>query len=127
MSVTGAASMNVEGKTGLGQNAGSSFTMSNQLNFAGSGELDNGLTVSLAFELDQGATEGSNALSTATTETVSDDVFDNHSVTVSSDTLGSLTFSGHGGSTASMQLIHQLLVIYGIVLTKVHQLKLELH
>jgi outer membrane protein OmpU len=101
MSVTGAASMNVEGKTGLGQNAGSSFTMSNQLNFAGSGELDNGLTVSLAFELDQGATEGSNALSTATTETVSDDVFDNHSVTVSSDTLGSLTFSGHGGSTAS--------------------------
>ena len=90
MSVTGAASINVEGVSGLGQNSGSSYTMSNQLNFAGSGELDNGLTVSLAFEIDQGAEQTDTA-----------DQFDNHSVTVSSESLGTLVFSGHGGNTAS--------------------------
>ena len=34
--------------------AGTAFTMGNQLTFSGSGELDNGLTVSLSFILDQG-------------------------------------------------------------------------
>ena len=31
--------------------------MGNQLTFTGSGELDNGLNVSLSFELDQGETK----------------------------------------------------------------------
>ena len=35
-------------------NAGKSFSMGNQLTFTGSGELDNGLNVSLSFVFDQG-------------------------------------------------------------------------
>ena len=87
MSVAGSASMNASGVSGDGQNGGSGFSMGNQLTFTGSGELDNGLTVSLSFIQDDG---------TAT--------FDNHSVTVSSDSLGSLKLAGQGGSTASNQV-----------------------
>jgi outer membrane protein OmpU len=63
--------------------------MGNSVNFAGSGELDNGLTVSMAFELDQGSANNSS------------NGFDNHSVSISSDTLGTVKFSGHGGSSAT--------------------------
>jgi len=87
MSVSGSASMNTSGVTGQGQNGGSSFSMGNQLTFTGSGELDNGLTVSLSFIQDHG-----------------DTTFDNHSVTVSSDSLGTLKLAGVGGSTASNQV-----------------------
>ena len=66
--------------------------MGNQLTFSGSGELDNGMNVSLSFVLDQ---------ADETTETSARSPFDSHSVTVSSDSLGSLVFSGEGGSSAS--------------------------
>ena len=62
------------------------------VNFPGSGELDNGMNVSLSFVLDQGD---------ETTETSARSPFDSHSVTVSSDALGTLVFSGEGGSSAS--------------------------
>ena len=69
--------------------------MGNQLTFSGSGELDNGMNVSLSFVLDQ---------DDDTTQTESkreeNSPFDSHSVTVSSDALGSLKFSGEGGSSA---------------------------
>jgi outer membrane protein OmpU len=87
ISVAGSAKMNVTGYTGQGQNNGSSFSMGNQLTFSGSGELDNGLTVSLSFVQDEG---------TAT--------FDNHSVSVASDSLGTIKLVGQGGSTASNQV-----------------------
>ena len=71
--------------------------MGNQLTFSGSGELDNGLTVSMSFVLDQGDDKG--------TTTDADDnagaPFDSHSVTVSSDALGTLVFSGEGGSSTA--------------------------
>ncbi len=58
-----------------------SFSMGNQLTFTGSGELDNGLTVSLSFILDQGDDKGKT--------TAADDnagaPFDSHSVTISSE------------------------------------------
>ena len=54
MSVAGSASMNVEHTNGGAANTGKTFSMGNQLTFTGSGELDNGLTVSLSFILDQG-------------------------------------------------------------------------
>jgi len=92
MSVSGGASMNVTGHTGEGRDVGTSFTMGNQLTFTGSGELDNGLNVSLSFVLDQGD-EGTSGQANSP--------FDSHSVTVSSDTLGSLTLHGEGGATAS--------------------------
>jgi outer membrane protein OmpU len=87
MSVSGGASMNITGHTGEGRDVGTSFSMGNQLTFSGSGELDNGLNVSLSFVLDE-----------------SDPVpgpFDSHSVKVSSDSLGALTLNGEGGGTAS--------------------------
>ena len=90
MSVSGGASIGLKNtsKTATGR----SWTMGNQLTFSGSGELDNGMNVSLSFVLDQ---------ADETTETSARSPFDSHSVTVSSDALGTLVFSGEGGSSAS--------------------------
>ena len=93
MSVAGSASMNVEGYSGENLNAGTGYSMGNQLTFSGSGELDNGMTVSLSFTLDQA--------DDANHETAP---FDGHSVSVSSDTLGTLKLSGEGGSSASTSI-----------------------
>ena len=98
MSVAGSASMNVEGYSGESLNKGSGFSMGNQLTFSGSGELDNGMTVSLSFTLDQ------NDDSTTAGAAYSGGPFDGHSVTVSSDTLGTLKLSGEGGSSASTSI-----------------------
>jgi len=95
ISVAGGASINVEGFSGEELNAGKAYTMGNQLTFSGSGELDNGLTVSVSFVLDQGD-DSSTASSVNGTAP-----FDSHSVTISSDALGSLKFMGEGGSTAT--------------------------
>ena len=91
VSVSGSASMNSEGHTSSGAmlNAGTTFSMANSIMFTGSGELDNGLTASISFELDQGVANNSG------------NNFDNHSVSISSDSLGTLTLAGHGGSTAA--------------------------
>ena len=62
--------------------------MPNSVYLTGSTELDNGMTVSVSYEMDQGTGNNSSL------------GFDNHSVTVSSDTLGTLVFSGHGGNSA---------------------------
>jgi outer membrane protein OmpU len=69
--------------------------MGNQLTFSGSGELDNGLNVSLSFVLDQGDDE------TDTTTQSGNSPFDSHSVKVSSDMFGSLTLNGEGGTTTA--------------------------
>ena len=98
MSVAGGASMNTEGYTGEHLNGGTTFSMSNQLTFSGSGELDNGLNVSLSFVLDQGDNE------TDKEAGASEAPFDSHSVTVSSDGLGSLTLAGEGGSSATSSI-----------------------
>ena len=90
ISVSGGASMNVTGHTGEGRTAGTSFTMGNQLTFSGSGELDNGMNVSVSFVIDQG---DDTAIANAP--------FDSHSVKVSSDAMGSLTLAGEGGTTAT--------------------------
>jgi outer membrane protein OmpU len=94
VSVTGSASMNTEGHSSSGAmlNAGTTFSMANSIMFTGSGELDNGLTASISFELDQGAANNSG------------NNFDNHSVSISSDSLGTLTLAGHGGSTAASKI-----------------------
>ena len=89
MSVAGGASITVEHINGNAANSGKVFKMGNQLTFSGSGELDNGLNVSLSFVIDQ-----------ADDTAISNAPFDSHSVTVSHDTFGSLTFAGEGGSSA---------------------------
>jgi outer membrane protein OmpU len=70
--------------------------MGNQLTFSGSGELDNGLNVSLSFVLDQSDDDAA-----ADTTTLAGAPFDSHSVTISSDALGTLVFSGEGGSSTA--------------------------
>ena len=101
MTVAGSASMTMEGYTGENLDGGTGFSMGNQLTFSGSGELDNGMTVSLSFVLDQGDDTKTTGNST-TLPSGGGAPFDSHSVSVSSDALGTLKLSGEGGaSTAS--------------------------
>lgn len=99
LTVSGAASLTAEGVSGenLSGAGNTAFSQANNIYFTGSGELDNGLTVSVSFELDDGSNSGGATASAA-------GVWDNHSVTVSSDALGSFTFAGHGGSSAASAL-----------------------
>ena len=94
LAVSGSASINWENYSGKEQSSTKSFSMGNQITFSGSGELDNGMTVALSFTLD----EGDNVAADGTTVTSS--LFDGHSVTVSSDALGSFKFSGEGADSA---------------------------
>ena len=48
MSVSGAASITVENYSGVLRNAGVAYSMADSATLSGSGELDNGLTVSLS-------------------------------------------------------------------------------
>ena len=89
VTASASASMNMEGHSGTGLNAGTTFSMANSVTLAGSGEMDNGMTVSVSFELDQGDTNGTGSS------------FDSHSVKLSSDSMGTLTLAGHGGSSAT--------------------------
>ena len=94
VSVSGGASMNTEGYSGENLNAGTTFSMGNQLTFTGSGELDNGMTVSISYVIDQGDDEMNSETSP----------FDSHSVKVSSEALGTLTLAGEGGSSAATSI-----------------------
>ncbi|MDB9735771.1 porin [Candidatus Pelagibacter ubique] len=100
LAVSGSASMKVVHVNGGAANTGKAWSMGNSVTFSGGGELDNGMTVAVSFELDQGAANNTAVTSTGTVAANSGAVFDSHSVTVSSDALGSLTFAGHGGSSA---------------------------
>jgi outer membrane protein OmpU len=102
MSVAGSASLNVEHTNGGAASTGKTFSMGNQLTFSGSGELDNGLNVSLSFVLDQN--DDSTTANGATKNANAGTPFDSHSVSISSDALGTLKFSGEGGSSASSAL-----------------------
>ena len=88
LTASGGASINGTLYSGKDVDYGKSFSMGNNVTFTGSGETENGLTVSLSFELDQA--KGANG-----------GPFDNQSVTVASDALGTLKFSGHGGASAA--------------------------
>jgi outer membrane protein OmpU len=89
MSVSGGASIGLKNTTKTA--SGKSWTMGNQLTFSGSGELDNGMNISLSFVLDQ-ADDSTTGLANSP--------FDSHSVTIATDNLGTLVFSGEGGSSA---------------------------
>jgi outer membrane protein OmpU len=89
VTVSGGASINFENYTGIAKNSTKSFSMGNQLTFSGSGELDNGMTVGISFVLDQGDDTA-----------IASGPFDSHSVSVSSDALGTLVFHGEGGDSA---------------------------
>jgi len=93
LAVSGSASIKAAHvSTAIGAHTGKAFSMGNSVTFSGGGELDNGMSVSVSFELDQGTADGTKS------------PFDSHSVTVGSDALGSLTFAGHGGDSAQSQV-----------------------
>ena len=98
VTVAGGASINFENYSAdstAGDNATGtkSFSMGNQLTFTGSGTLDNEVTASISFVLDQGDDA-----------TAAGGPFDSHSVTVSHDMFGTLKFSGEGGDSAQNAL-----------------------
>ena len=103
VTVKGSAKINFENysmdKSAGAKAAGTkAFSMGNQLTFSGSGELDNGMNVAMSFVLDQN--DDSSAAGAANTGAP----FDSHSVTVSSDAMGTLVFHGEGGDSAQNAL-----------------------
>ena len=90
MSVAGSASIGI--KNNSGNDGGKSITMGDQLTFTGGGELDNGLNVALSFVIDHG--DGDEAVN----------AFDSHSITISSDAMGSIVIAGEGAGNAQSAL-----------------------
>ncbi len=66
---------------------GNQWTMGDSVTFTGSGEMDNGMTISVSYELDGDAADTGNE-------------FDSHSMTLDTNGMGTITFAGHGGSSA---------------------------
>tara|TARA_B110000027_G_scaffold81115_1_gene86264 strand:+ start:134 stop:1090 length:957 start_codon:yes stop_codon:yes gene_type:complete len=96
LTVSGGASLSVKNMTGTKDTGtGKSFSMGNEISFTGSGELDNGLNVALFFKIDE-----SDGNTSTTDGAANGSIFDTHSVTLSSDALGTFVFSGEGGSSA---------------------------
>ena len=91
LSVSGSASITLANQDKL--NKGNGFTMTDSVVFSGSGEMDNGWVVSASFELDQGAADTKTGATAA-------GPFDSHSFSVNMGDMGTITFSGHGGSSA---------------------------
>ena len=85
-----AGEMSVGGSAWIGmgnsdEGVGNGFTsMTDSLNFTGTGELDNGMTVTLFYEIDGDANSGG-----------ATDNFDTHYVKLSGN-FGAITYSGHG-------------------------------
>jgi outer membrane protein OmpU len=78
MSVSGSAGMSL---TSTDDTSASALGQNDSVTISGSGETDGGLSITASFELD------------------GDDSMDDRSFTVGSDTIGTFTFSGHGGSS----------------------------
>ena len=88
LTASGSASVTMEGYSGSTLQSNTAYSMADSVILSGSTELDNGMTVSMSFELD------SDNQSTSSS-------YDDESITISSDTLGTIKFSGHGGSSAT--------------------------
>jgi len=84
MAVTGSAGIGLANQDKLTK--GNGFSMYDEVNFDGSGEMDNGFTVAVSMQLDSSETATGN--------------MDNRSITIGMGDMGSVTFSGHGGSSA---------------------------
>jgi outer membrane protein OmpU len=83
MTVTGGAQLFMTSVDKVGK---TTFSNSDHVNFDGSTELDNGMTVSFNLQLDGDESD--------------DGVIDNHSVTVNTNGMGTFVYAGHGGDSA---------------------------
>jgi outer membrane protein OmpU len=86
LSATGSAGINFAGADkGTSANG---WTMTDTVVFSGGGEMDNGMNVTVSFELDNNAVGGSG------------EYMDSRSVVIDTNGMGTITFGGHGGSSA---------------------------
>ena len=88
LTATGSASLTMEGYSGTILQSDTAYSMADSVILSGSTELDNGMTVTMSFELDGDAESGTSA-------------YDNNSLTIASDALGKLVFHAHGGDSAT--------------------------
>jgi outer membrane protein OmpU len=92
LSATGSASLTMaDADTNSTTISGNQFTMGDSITLTGSGEMDNGMTISVSFEIDNDDVGGGN-------------VYDSHSMTLDTNGMGTITFAGHGGSSAMSAL-----------------------
>jgi outer membrane protein OmpU len=92
LSASGSASLTVsDADTNGTAISGNSWSMGDSITMTGSGEMDNGMTISVSFEIDNDDTGGG-------------DVYDSHSMTLDTNGMGTITFAGHGGSSAMSAL-----------------------
>ena len=88
LTATGSASLTMEGYSGTILQSDTAYSMADSVILSGSTELDNGMTVTMSFELDGDAESETSA-------------YDNNSLTIASDALGKLVFHAHGGDSAT--------------------------
>jgi outer membrane protein OmpU len=91
LTATGSAALTVEGYSGTGLQSDTAYSMADSVILSGSTELDNGMTVTMSFELDGDSETPVSGISP----------YDNNSLTIASDALGTLTFHAHGGDSAT--------------------------
>ena len=92
LSATGSASLTMSDSDVNGTTIrGNQYSMGDSITLTGSGEMDNGMTISVSFEIDNDDTGGG-------------DVYDSHSMTLDTNGMGTITFAGHGGSSAMSAL-----------------------
>ena len=85
LDVTGGASISFTGNdSGTG---GNTWSMSDSVTFSGGGEMDNGMTVTVSYELDSSEHNATRQM-------------DSRSIKIDTNGMGTITFAGHGGSTA---------------------------
>jgi outer membrane protein OmpU len=99
LTVSGSASLNVEAHSGTALNEAKAYTMGNQITFSGSTDLENGLNVAMSYVLDQGDDVSAGAVVAS-----AKGPFDGHSITLTHDTLGTIKFSGEGGSSTATSI-----------------------
>ncbi|WP_440613581.1 porin [Candidatus Pelagibacter sp. HIMB1748] len=92
VSAANAGSLSASGSAGItfaGNDTGTEGTgwsMTDGVTFTGSGEMDNGMTVSVTYELDDANTNGG--------------AMDDRLLTIDTNGFGTITFGGHGGTSA---------------------------
>ena len=95
MSVSGGATLSISDadvdNTQATTAEGNTWSMGDSITMTGSGDMDNGMSISVSFEIDNDDTGGGS-------------VYDSHSMTLDTNGMGTITFAGHGGDGAMSAL-----------------------
>ncbi|MDA7468361.1 porin [Candidatus Pelagibacter ubique] len=96
LSVSGGAALYV-GTTN--ENGAGYYSMGDSVTFSGSGETDGGLNIAVSFELDGNDPAGATTSVATAAAPAGSNVLDNRSVAISTEAMGTITWSGHGGDS----------------------------